>query len=159
LLNNGIKKTLKMKQTINFAIALLTLSVAFVACSKKNGVTPAPAVSSSGFYSGNILGSPNTIVGPGNAILLRADGTMREYANDYYSMGTSMTARDTAAAKIKRDGTYKTVVQSSVTTITATWIQPNGSPVLTYTLTGNINGHAMTGTFSSAGNGISIYAI
>jgi hypothetical protein len=142
-----------MKQTLNFTIALLTLSVAFVACSKKNAVTPNVGIS--GFYSGNILGSPTTVVGPGNAILLRADGTMREYANDYYSLGTSITARDTASAKIKLDGTYKIVYQGSVPTITATWIQPNGSPVLIYTLVGTINGHNMTGTFSPAGTGIS----
>jgi hypothetical protein len=141
-----------MKQTLNFTMALLTLSVAFVACSKKNKVTPNAGIS--GFYSGNILGSPATVVGPGNAILLRADGTMREYANDYYSLGTSITANDTAGAKIKIDGTYKTAYQGSVPTITATWIQPNGSPVLTYTLVGTINGHNMTGTFSSAGTGI-----
>lgn len=142
-----------MKQTLNFTIVLLIFSVAFVACSKKETPAP-PATTGSNFYHGNILGSPTTIIGPGNAILLRNDGTMREYANDYYSIGTSMTAADTASAKIKIDGTYKTVVNGSVPTITATWIQPNGSPVLTYTLIGTINGHVMTGTFSSAGNGI-----
>jgi len=141
-----------MKQTLNFAFALLICAATMVSCSKKNAVTPAIGIS--GFYSGNILGSPTTIVGPGNAILLRPDGTMREYANDYYSLGTSITARDTASAKIKIDGTFKTVYQGSVPTITATWIQKNGSPVLTYTLVGTINGDNMTGTFSSAGTGI-----
>jgi hypothetical protein len=128
------------------------ISVAITSCSKKNAVTPAAGIN--GFYSGNILGSPTTIVGPGNAILLRPNGTMREYANDYYSLGTSISARDTASAKIKIDGTYKTVYQGSVPTVTATWVQTSGSPVLTYTLVGTINGHAMTGTFSSAGTGI-----
>lgn len=141
-----------MKQTLNFVFTLLICAATLVSCSKKNAVTPTIGVS--GFYSGNILGSPNTVVGPGNAILLRADGTMREYANDYFSLGTSMTARDTTGAKIKLDGTYKTVYQGSVPTVTATWVQTNGSPLLTYTLVGTIDGHNMTGTFSSAGTGI-----
>ena len=141
-----------MKQTLNIAILLSIFSIAFVACSKQAIV--ASGNTDKNFYHGNILGSPNSIIGPGNAILLRGNGTMREYANDYYSLGTSMTAKDTANAKIKIDGTYILSYNGDVNTITATWYQPNGSPALTYTLVGTIKGTTMTGTFSSAGTGI-----
>ncbi|MFT3825162.1 MAG: hypothetical protein QM731_14670 [Chitinophagaceae bacterium] len=144
-------------KTVYYFLSVIAVSVLIIlsSCSKKGTTTP--TTTNSNFYHGNLLGSPSTIIGPGNAILLRSDGTMREYANDYYSPGTSMTASDTAGAKIKLDGTYtiKQGTDGSYTTITATWVQPNGSPVLTYTLTGTITGSNMTGTFSSAGTGIS----
>lgn len=140
-----------MKQIVNFIIVLLIFMAAFVACSKKDQSTQAVT---SNFYHGNILGSPSTIIGPGNAILLRDNGTMRDYYNDTYSLGTSMTASDTASAKWKLDGTYTTIYLHDTTVVTATWVQPNSSPILTYTLVGAIVGHNMTGTYSSAGTGI-----
>jgi len=137
------------------AIVLLGL---LASCSKKKTVAPDPTTTVSNFYYGHILGSPNTIIGPGNAILLRANGTMREYANDYYSLGTSMTAGDTASAKIKLDGTYFVTVTGSVSTVTATWHQPNSSPALTYTLVGTLTGNNMTGTLTDEGTGIGTVA-
>ncbi|MDB5158798.1 MAG: hypothetical protein JWR50_3505 [Mucilaginibacter sp.] len=141
--------------TLLSAIILLGM---LASCSKKKTVAPDPNTTISNFYYGHILGSPNTIIGPGNAILLRTNGTMREYANDYYSLGTSMTAGDTASAKIKLDGTYLISIKGSVTTVTATWHQPNGSPALTYTLVGTLTGNNMTGTLTDEGTGIGTVA-
>ena len=147
-----------MKQTLNLIIVLLAFSITFVACSKKSKDV-VPVTPGSNFYYGNILGSPNTIIGPGNAILLRANGTMREYANDYFSLGTTMTAKDTTNAKIKLDGTYTTSKNESGTIIiTANWYQPNGSPALTYTLVGAISGNTMSGTLTDVGTGIGTVA-
>jgi hypothetical protein len=144
-------KKMKLRRMFNYPLLLILVSVFSTSCKKNN--TPAPA-GTSNFWHGNILGSPSTFIGPGNAILLRNDGTMREYANDYYSAGTTMTASDTATANFKIDGTYTTTTSGSTTTVIATWIQAAGSPVLTYTLTGTIAGNSMTGHVVDAGTGI-----
>ncbi|MEO3403110.1 hypothetical protein AAFN85_04350 [Mucilaginibacter sp. CAU 1740] len=149
-----------MKQILNLITIFFIAAIALSACSKKSSDTVKPTDNTgSVFYHGNIMGSPNTIVGPGNAILLRSNGTMREYANDYYSLGTSMAGKDTASAKIKLEGTYITKTdKNGLTTITATWRQTNGSPVLTYTLIGEQGNTTLNGTLTSAGTGIGTVA-
>ncbi|TSJ43254.1 hypothetical protein FO440_03405 [Mucilaginibacter corticis] len=150
-------------KTIKNLLFILPIAALFVltSCSKKKAIAPAvidTATTIGNFYYGSILGSPNTIIGPGNAILLRNNGTMREYANDYYSLGTSIAAKDTASAKIKIDGTYTVTKINGVTTITAIWYLTTGSPALTYTLVGAVAGHNLTGTITDVGTGISTTA-
>lgn len=132
---------------------MLIFAIAFAACSKKDKTKP--GTTSSNFYHGNLLGSPSTIIGPSNAILLRDNGTMREYANDYYSTGTGMTAKDTASSKVKLDGTYTTTTHEGITTIAASWYRSDGSPALTYTLVGTVTGNKLDGALTAVGTGIS----
>jgi len=141
---------MKLKNTFTLLLITTVISLSIFSCKKSNH-TDTPATSSN-FWHGYIGASSSQ--GPGNAILLRSNGTMRQYANNYYAAGTTMTASDTASALIKLDGTYAITTGSS-TIVTATWYQPNGSPALTYTLTGTVNGSAMTGTIKSEGTGIS----
>ncbi|MGG9962087.1 hypothetical protein [Ferruginibacter sp. SUN106] len=144
---------MKLKNTLNHLLIIIVTGLSIVSC-KKSSHTDTPA-NAGNFWHGYIGASSSQ--GPGNAILLRNDGTMRQYANNYYSAGTTMAASDTTSALIKLDGTYVTTTGSS-TIVTATWYQPNSSPALTYTLTGTVAGNAMTGTIKSAGTGISTVA-
>jgi hypothetical protein len=148
---SNIKKN-KMKSTITLAFAFIMITTATMSSCKKS-TTDTGGGSSSGnvFWHGYISGSGG-VAGPGNAVLLRTDGTMREYANDYYSSGTTMGASDTGTAKTKIDGTYS-ISGSGV--VVASWVQTSGSPVLTYTLNTTISGNTMTGTIKSVGTGIS----
>ncbi len=142
---------MKLRTSKFYTLLAILIAVASVSC-KKSSNTPPAGITSATFYHGFIIGNPYS-VGPGNAVLLRNDLTMREYANDYYSAGTSMGASDTATAKIKIDGTYYFAVTGSVKSIVATWKSTSGT-ALTYTLTGTVMGSTITGTFASAGTGI-----
>ncbi|MGC4101230.1 hypothetical protein [Ferruginibacter sp.] len=144
---------MKLRDHFKYVFIIPVMALSMTAC-KKSSHTDTPAASSN-FWHGYIGSSSST--GPGNAILLRTDGTMREYANNYYSAGTTMTASDTASALIKLDGTYTTTTTTN-TIVTATWYQAASSPALTYTLTGTISGNTMTGTLKSVGTGISTVA-
>ena len=150
-----IIKTSGMKLRINFmGIFIITLlSLFYSSCKKSSPTVQAPAAGTNTFWHGYVGASSST--GPGNAILLRGNGTMRQYANNYYAAGTMMGAGDTATATVKLDGTYTAAVSGSTTTITTTWYQPNGAPALTYTTTGVVTGNMMTGTIKSVGTGIS----
>jgi hypothetical protein len=144
---------MKLKAIISYALLIIVPGILTVSCKKNSSANN--VVTGSNFWHGYI--GTSSLAGPGNAILLRTDGTMREYANDYFSVGTLMGVSDTAGAKIKLDGSY-IITSGSNTTVTATWYQPNGSPALTYTLTGIITGNTMAGTIKSAGTGISTVA-
>ncbi|HVM88183.1 MAG TPA: hypothetical protein VMT76_08330 [Puia sp.] len=139
---------MKRKITV-FSFLLLFFSGLWISSCKKNSSAP-KTTNTSNFWYGNIYGT-NNFKGPGNAILLRNDGTMREYANDYYSAATTMGAGDTATAKIKIDGTYVSINTNGNYTVYTTWYVT--SSATTYTTTGVISGNTMTGSFKDSAAG------
>ena len=136
---------MKLKNVFYCLAVWISVILLLGAC-KKASTTP-KSNNSGNFWYGNIIGT-NNFLGPGNAILLRTDGTMRQYANDYYSAATTMGPSDTATAKIKVDGTYSKPTSS---TITATWYYSAGA--ITYTINGTISGTAMTGNIGGVAIG------
>lgn len=134
-------------KSIKYTLAIMIISglSIFSSCSKKKTVTPT-AATITGFWHGAIGSSPNQV---GIAILIRSNGTVREYDNDFFTTGTTMTAADTASAKFKLEGTYSTSPSTTGTTnivITYYYSEPNLQHK--YTNTGVITGtSSMTGTW------------
>jgi hypothetical protein len=140
---------MKLRTPLFYFVGIMMSGLFPVGCTKKSSTTP-KSTTSGNFWFGNIIGT-NNIVGPGNALLLRTDGTMREYANDYYSQGTTMGPSDTAIAKVKLDGTWYSTVNNGQTTINTTWYQPVGAT--TYATVGLVSGNSMTGSFDDVAAG------
>ena len=144
---------MKTRNTAFFLFSIVAASLLAYSCSKSS--SKPKTTTTSNFWYGSIYGSGN-VIGPGNAILLRNDGTMREYANDYYSTATMMSAADTGGALIKIDGTYITKTANGEDSVITSWYQPTGSA--NYHTQGSISGNTMTGNIVDTTNGGSTIA-